>query len=746
MSDIDQVNDAAESTATPTPALEDFQRFKADVAAQLEAGEFDAATKMLEEAAKHPDSSRYLDENIWMYRQLGDLHRAFDREAEAVEAYENAYEFDPRNLEVIEAYAEVLLALDKEARAAEVLRSMLVHHKQALDAAKLGWAYRKLGAHYESSDEAEKARHAYEKALQQAQDDQLALTGLLRVVGTVGEPADVIEVRRKLIKSLDNARARSMALVAMGDDWKEKFNDPWRALDTYEEALAEDPENKRALESIASVARQLGDWRRLSRAYFTLHRLAEEDQEKANWLIESSKVARQELWEPEKALAGFRKALDLDPTRLDAFKEVTSLLVDAKDWEGLEAAYLQLIAANQDLDEPDAKLLTVLWQKLGDLYINHLEREDEALMSYAQASELLPEQIELHEQVAELAEKKPEHSDLALEHLHAIRRLDPSRIDTLDRIGRVHLRRKEIDPAFIYLRTYDFLGGSLGDKARGFVNKLESPMVKVPKRPLTMDLLKRFVFSTKMQNDVSRVFGTIKPALVQWVGESRRKYGLGRRDRVKFKEQLAFNNLYKQIGASLGYDRLPELWRKSDQRGLINGALVPEGMIVGDELLGSGREKHIAFIVGKQLFLFLAPFYLAAIRPLSDLQAFFLLAASLVQPELEFDRDDHSERAFKDLRKNIKGDDLGRLQHAVGKVMANDGNIDLGTWLESVEDTANRVGFIYCDDLKVAQDYLQNEPQTLSLRSVDERMKALAEYAVSDRYRTLRNELNLSVG
>jgi tetratricopeptide (TPR) repeat protein len=726
--------------------MEDFQSFKASIAEALEAGQFDEATASLEEATAHPDSSRYLDENVWLYRQLGDLHRAFDREEEAIEAYARAFEFDPRERDVLDAYAETLLSLGKTERAAAVLRSMLVHHKRGLDSAKLGWIYRQLGTHYEDSGLADKARPAFEKALQQAPDDQLALTGLLRVVGTVGEPTDVIEVRRKLIKSLQDARARSMALVAMGDDWKEKFNDPWRALDTYEEALTEDAENARALESIASVARQIGDWRRLSRAYFTLHRLAESPEEKAEWLIESSKVARQELWEPEKALTGFRRALEYDPTRLDAFKVVTSLLVDAKDWEGLEAAYLQLLSANQDREEPEVKLLTVLWQKLGDLYLNHLERTDEALTAYAQAAELMPKNVDLHERVAELAEGKAEHSDLALEHLHAIRRLDPSRVTTLARIGRVHLRKKEIDPAFIYLRTCAYLGGELGDKAHGFVQKLESPMVKVPGRGLSMDLLKRFVFSQKMQNDISRVFGTIKPALVQWVGESRRKYGLGRRDRVKFKEQLAFNNLYKQIGVSLGYDDLPELWRKPEQRGLLNGALVPEGMIVGDELLGSGREKHIAFIVGKQLFLFLSPFYLAAIRPLSDLQVFFLLAASLVNSEIEFEKDDLSVKAFKQIKKTVRGDDLKRLEHAVKKVMADGGDIDLGTWLESVEDTANRVGFVYCDDLSVAEDYLRNEPQTLGMRSVDERMQALSEYAVSDRYRTLRDELNISVG
>lgn len=731
--------------ALGTAGTQDFTALKAQVADLVERGQVDEAIARLQEVARQPATTRALDENIWLYRQLGDLCRAFDREGAALGAYERAYTFDPRNLHVLEPYARLLLEHGHGEEAAEVLRALLVHHKQDLDEPQLAWAYRSLGVHYEEHEELEKARHAYEKALMQRPDDPMALTGLLRVVGAVGEPADVIEVRRKLIRALDDAQARSMALIALGNDWNDTFNDAWRALDTYEEALEEAPENTRALESIARVARQIGDWRRLSRAYFTLHRLADTPQQKAHWLIESSTVARQELWEPEKALAGFQKALELDPTRLDAFKVVTSLLVDAKDWQGLEGAYLQLIAANQELEAPDAKLLTVLWQKLGDLYANHLKRDAEAMTAYDQASSLLADNIELHQKVAELAEKDAEHADIALKHLHAIHALQPERLDVYDRIGRVLLRRREVDPALLYLRAFEFLGGELDTRASQFVQRFKSPMVRIPKRPLSMDLLKRFVFSTDMDADISRVFGTIKPALVEWVGESRSKYGLRRGDRVKLQEQLAFNNIYRQIGASLGFSELPELWRKTDQPGLINGALVPEGMVVGDELLGSGVEKRIAFIVGKQLFLFLAPFYLAAIRSLSDLQTLFLLATILVKPELDYDKDEPSRQAFKEMKRHVRHEALSRLEHAVHKILTEQGDIDLARWVESVEDSANRVGFIYCDDLDVARDYLQNEPQRISARSVDERMRSLAAYAVSERYRTLRQELNIAV-
>ena len=60
------------------------------------------------------------------------------------------------------------------------------------------------------------ADEAFEKALEQDMNDQQSLTGLLRVVSEVEEPMEVIRVRQKLVKSLTNPAARSMALIALG--------------------------------------------------------------------------------------------------------------------------------------------------------------------------------------------------------------------------------------------------------------------------------------------------------------------------------------------------------------------------------------------------------------------------------------------------------------------------------------------------------------------------------------------------
>lgn len=748
MSDVEDASwadgDIEEEANDEYLELVDLSKIRDKYQEFIEAGELEHALSLLDQFARWPDSTRYLDDNLWLYQRIGDLNRALEREDLAIEAYARAFELDPRELAVLQPYSELLFHHGLNEEGIKVVQALLLHHKRSLPTRELVTIYRQMGSFYEGLDDGERARTAFEKALEQDPGDTQSLAGLLRVVGEVGEPLDVVRVRQKLIRSLDDPRARSHALVALGDDWVYAFNDPGRALDVYEQAVIEFRENATAIERLARVGSEVGDWRRVSRAYFTLSQLADTPEDEADWVIRAAVVARDELWEADKALAGFRKALDLDPTRLDAFKAVTSILVDAKDWEELESAYVKLITANVDAGNEDPKLMGVLWRNLGDLYKKHLSREGDAIFAYQQAAAYLPQAYALHESVVELAESSGSHLDTALEHLQAMRRIQPDNHEVLDRIGRVHLRQKNVDRAWCTFRALAYRGASLDEKAQSFVERLDTALFRPVTRQISPPAFRQYIFSEQLDGGLTDVFRCLKPGLEEWVGESTSKYGLKRRDRLKLDEPLAFNRIYKSIGDALGYNSLPEVWHKPEQEGLVNGALQPEGMIAGDDILGSGREEFTAFIVGKQLFLFLQPFYLGSIRPVTDLQVFLILAASLVRDDVEVDMTREMQSAHKAMRKRIKGQDLQNLKAAVKKI--SDRETDLNMWIEAVEDTANRVGLLFCDDLDAAEEYLKSEPEPLGTRTVDQRMHALVEYSVSEKYFQLRDQLGLRLG
>ncbi len=737
---VEEANSQSESSID----LVDLNKVRERYDEFVGAGNLDHALMLLEQISRWPDSTRYIDDNLWLYGKLGDMNRALDHEDEAMDAYARGFELDPRELAILQPYSELLFHHERSEKGLEVVQALLLHHKRALPSEEVGAIYRRLGAFYEGVEKWGKARAAYEKSLDMVPGHAQALNGLLRVVAQIGEPIDVVRVRQKLIRTMEDPIARSDALVALGDDWAYALNDPGRGLDTYEQAVVEHKENKVALQRLADVGSEIGDFRRVSRAYFTLSQLADDSAEKADYIIKSSLVARDELWEPDKALAGFKLALQLDPSRLDAFKAVTSLLVDAKDWEELEAAYVQLITANVEAGNEDPNLMAVLWKNLGENYKNNLKRESDAIFAFGQASDRVPNSIEFHEAVADLAEDNQHHLDEALKHLRAIFELDSSRVDALDRMGRVFLRQKEPDSAWCMFRAAGYLGHPLDEKAKAFLDRFDTALFRSVNRPMTPDIYNRFIFPRTMDVALSEVFRYLKVGLQEWAGESHSKHGLKRKDRVKLDEPLAFNRIYKSIGNTLGYQNLPELWRKPEQQGLVNGALVPEGMIAGDDILGSGREEYTAYIVGKQLFLFLAPFYLAAVRRASDLQVFMILGAAYVQNNLNFEKSKEMESALKAIKKKVKGKDLDGLKRAVDKISGRE--TDIPGWIECVEDTANRVGLIFCDDLGAAREYMEEDPDPISQRTIDERMLELVKWSVSEQYLQLREELGIKLG
>ena len=741
MKEVQQLAEGLEFDAV----VPDLDSVRPHVESLFDQGEADKARLELQKRLEHNDDVRSAEQNAWLYRRLGDAYREVGKVDEAIEAYERSYEIEPRDRDVSLTLSELLMNQQRFSDGLDVARVVLLNHKRDMPDSEIGEMYRRIGELQEGRGELEDARVGYEKALVKVPENQEALAGLLRVVGDVGQPGDVVEARLKLIRSLDDAEARSRALVKLGDDWKQKFNDDGRALDTYEEAVADWAQNRRAIESIADVAADLDDWRRVCRAYFTLSVLADDPEEKADYLIQSSDVARDELWETEKALAGYQKALEWDATRLDAFKAVTSILVDARDWEKLEEAYLRVISANNDAEGADPKLLGVLWQKLGDLYSEHLERFEDGIFAYEQALEHLADQQALRRRIVELAETRESQLDVAAKHLRVLIDDESDNGDWLDRLGRVYLRKKAVDRAFCVFRAMQARGDGLDTKASGFLDRFGSKIAPSINRQINPSIMSRYIFAPGMSSVLNECFSVLKIGLHKWVGESRRKYGLRRRDRVKLKESLAFVNFYKKVGSTLGYVELPKLWKKEDQVGMVNGALTPEGFIVGEDLLASAREKHIAFVVAKQLFLFLDPFYLATIRPMTDLQGFFLRAMALVREDEALQAQFKKDSAYKALRKNIKGLDRKRLRRSIEQLTDGKDEVVLGPWIEAIEDSANRMGLLFCDDLEVAEECLRLETETLGQRSTSERMQALIDYSLSEKYLSLRPELGLQV-
>ena len=116
---------------------------------------------------------------------------------------------------------------------------------------------------------------------------------------------------------------------------------------------------------------------------------------------------------------------------------------------------------------------------------------------------------------------------------------------------------------------------------------------------------------------------------------------------------------------------------------------------------------------------------------------------SYVRDDINIEMTKERESCLKAIRKRVKGHDLDRLRAAAAKL---DGEAALGTWVESIEDSANRIGLLFSDDMGACKQYLRDEPIKIGTRSPEERFEAVVNYAISEQFFELREQLNIAVG
>src|SRR5690606_32977191 len=102
-------------------------------------------------------------------------------------------------------------------------------------------------------------------------------------------------------------------------------------------------------------------------------------------LREMAQLAAERLSRVDEAIGLYREILEIDPTRVDALDRLEKLAERAKEWEIL-AEVLEKRLAVMDQDEAQLAVL----QKLGTVYGEHLNKQDEANRTWLRVVDVQP--------------------------------------------------------------------------------------------------------------------------------------------------------------------------------------------------------------------------------------------------------------------------------------------------------------------------------------------------------------------
>ncbi len=340
-----------------------------------------------------------IDEAVALRLALAELHRErlLDTEG-AIEHYAAALGGDADQPRALAALEELLLDPQAQASAAEVLEPMfiaaqdwrkLVHVYQvkldsAAEPAERVRLTRFVARLYEEQlEDFEQASAWYARLFREDPADASVRDQLQRLAGVVDNWGFVADTYQRFVDAgegdADDLRAVALALAGVSE---RRLADLPRAAAALRRALAARSDDTRAedreiLRQLESVLIRAGDYRALVDVYDDAILASDDDATRRDLVIKRARVLERELAEPDRALAGWRDALDLaggdDVRAREAYglaaDEIERLLGAREAWRDV----VELLRARIERTTDESEVVTLrlrmagLLEQVGDV-------------------------------------------------------------------------------------------------------------------------------------------------------------------------------------------------------------------------------------------------------------------------------------------------------------------------------------------------------------------------------------------
>ncbi|MBL8914664.1 MAG: tetratricopeptide repeat protein, partial [Archangium sp.] len=368
-----------------------------------------------------PDLARELCRR--QYR-LGYVSEKNGKRDKALVAFERAYQLDATYLPVLEGYGNLLVHAKRFEEAQRVYQSILVHHRGDLTDLEVAEIYWTLGDLHMNMRQFDRAQNHFEKALAIDPTHEPSLRSMVTIMEQAQQFDRSVDFRQKLVEVLDG-EAKYEAATGLGQVAKEKLSDPYIAIDAY---LAAHRIRQDALDVMDALYVLYRETKQGAKAAEMLEKMllvpalqSDAQRSKRVWFA-LGEISRDELTDLDKANKCFNSALDADWHFIDAFSALERMLGKAKKWQQLDENYKRMIARIPKTPDTNAVRMN-LWKALGDLYLNALKAPDAAVQVYKVVANGMPENVEMQELYAGLAQTQAGYENEAVE---AWRRALPS--------------------------------------------------------------------------------------------------------------------------------------------------------------------------------------------------------------------------------------------------------------------------------------------------------------------------------
>jgi tetratricopeptide (TPR) repeat protein len=558
----------------------------------------------------------------------------------------------------------------------------------------------------------------------------------------------VVNAKRALLEVVSEQERFEM-LEESGDIYREKLNNSDRAIGAYNEALGIDPNSHVVLHKLLELYTETKQWKRGVEIVVRLTELEKDGGLRAKYFYTAAVIYRDEVKALDEAIDFYNKALDDAPDLLKAFEAIDRLCTQKKDWKALERNYRKMIKRLPQ--EGQSELKVMLWHNLGEIYRTRLKNFKNATAAFEVASSLEPDNMQRHEILAELyVLSGPEYAQKAVAEHQTLIKSSPFKIESYKALRQIYMDTRQYDKAWCLCSTLAFLKKADPEEQQFYEQYRQRGFVRAKAR-MTDELWHRFVFHVEEDRYIGAILASIAPVVGSMTARPHKHFQLKRKEKRDLAtDQLLFSKVFNYVTSVLNVVQAELYLRPNQQTGLMMAHTkeVPS-FVVGADLLQGRPEKELAFAIAKQLS-YLRPehFLRRVLTAPSQLRTVFFAALRLANPQFPVPPADVPEvdKILKYVAGKMHPGVLEQLAVLVRKFAESKAEVNLNKWWTATELTANRVGFVLCNDLEVAAKMVSTEPAEIGSLPPKEKVKELVLYSVSEEYFQVRGQLGLSVG
>ena len=708
------------------------------------------AEQLLDIIVERVDPQGEIADACRQYYRLGYVCEKLGKDAKALKHYQRAYEIDATYLPALEGLGAALSKSGRWDDGAKIYQAILVHHRDGLTDAEVVDYYQQLADLNHKLGQSDRAVKNLEKALELDHNHAPSLRLLANVYLAESRFEDAYEILLKLMPLLFGDE-RSNVLIEIGRLAMGELEDPYRAIDAYEDANRQRPQDKDILESMLALYRQT---RQGARAVEVLEELVRiEPDEKARVRLNQmlGEVYRDEIKNEQRAVQYFNAALDLDPNFVKAFESIESLLSSSQNWQSLEENYIAML---KRISDTRAGIKEVLWKNLGDLYRFRLRSLEGATQAYQVIVKMQSNNAEAVEVLADLLARDPQAIDESAAMWLRLIQLNPDKIvRVLHELVRIALAKKSLDRAYVYAHTLKILGDAQPSELE-LLSLQQKQLPPQAKRAMTDKLWDAFLVHPSARAAVASVSATLWRSAASVLALQPKDFGLDKRkgdwERVDLGApvQPYFVNQLKHVSGVLATGPF-ELYQKNNSAEPLTPLCLEQPTLAlgrASPLLGETQGRRLWFTIGSQLTALRPAFRLPRSMGAQRFNTLIDVAVRFVDPRYPARGDpaeiDRFEKALAKVGQPLQN----ALRPAVLELLATKQAVSTKAFLEGMEHTAIRAGYLLTGDLELVIGQLKQPDPTAIPLAHGAKVKELLLFAVSEENFELRQRLGTALG